>query len=181
MTCIAGIVDKGRVFIGGDSAGVGDYDLVVRADRKVFAIGDYVMGFTTSFRMGQLLAHAFAPPNPPSDSEDLMRFMVVDFIDVVRKLLKDNGFSKVEDNVESGGTFLVGVKGRLFHIADDFQVGESTHGFDACGCGAQLALGSLWAMQTRNLHPIEKVRAALAAAETFSAGVRAPFHIIGTE
>ncbi|WP_245320978.1 hypothetical protein [Bradyrhizobium sp. NAS96.2] len=53
MTCIVGLVDKGQVFIGGDSAGVNAerLALVVRNDRKVFRNGDFVMGFTSSFRM----------------------------------------------------------------------------------------------------------------------------------
>jgi hypothetical protein len=51
MTCIVGLVDGGRVWLGGDSAGVSGWDLTVRADRKVFRNGPYVMGFTTSFRM----------------------------------------------------------------------------------------------------------------------------------
>ena len=42
MTCIVGLVEKGNVYIGGDSAGVGGYSLTVRADRKVFRNGDFV-------------------------------------------------------------------------------------------------------------------------------------------
>ena len=47
--------------------------------------------------------------------------MVRDFIGVARQTMKDGGFSKNTNGEESGGTFLVGFRGRLFHIADDFQ------------------------------------------------------------
>jgi ATP-dependent protease HslVU (ClpYQ) peptidase subunit len=178
MTCIVGLVDKGKVYIGGDSAGVGgsgQYSLKVRNDRKVFRNGDFVMGFTSSFRMGQLLAFAMSPPKP-REGDDLMAFMVRDFIGCARQTLKDGGFAKAVNSEESAGTFLVGFRGRLFHITDDYQVGESSQPYDACGCGDQLALGSLFS--TPNIiDPRERVLEALAAAEAFSAGVRGPFHM----
>lgn len=81
MTCIVGLVHGGQVFIGGDSAGVGGgYSLTVRSDRKVFKNQDFVMGFTSSFRMGQLLAFHMHPPSP-REGVDLMTYMVTDFID----------------------------------------------------------------------------------------------------
>lgn len=176
MTCIVGIVENGSVLIGGDSAGVaaGRLSLVVRTDRKVFRSGDFVMGFTSSFRMGQLLAYGFNPPKPRV-GVDVMHYMVTDFIDAARARMKEGGYATVQNQSEAGGTFLVGYGGRLFHIADDFQVGESTHGFDACGCGDLIALGSLHTSAGRPGE--ERIRAALSAAESFSAGVRSPFFV----
>jgi hypothetical protein len=57
VTCIVGFTDGNEVSIGGDSAGVGGWDLTVRADEKVFVLGEFVFGCTTSFRMGQLLRY----------------------------------------------------------------------------------------------------------------------------
>jgi hypothetical protein len=176
MTCIAGVVHKGGVYIGGDSASVdGGLGLITRTDRKVFRNGDFVMGFSTSFRMGQLLAFNFNPPKPRV-GVDIMAYMVTDFIDAARARMKEGGYARVKESVEEGGTFLVGYRGRLFHVADDFQVGESSHGFDACGCGAEIALGSLYSNR-RLENPVKRLTEALTAAEAFSAGVRGPFHI----
>lgn len=176
MTCIVGIVENGKVFIGGDSAGVESsrFSLVVRNDRKVFRNGDFVMGFTSSFRMGQLLAFGFNPPKPRTGA-DVMAYMVTDFIDAARQRMKEGGYAKVQNGEETGGAFLVGYAGRLFHIESDFQVGESTHGFDACGCGDMLALGALQATAGKSAE--ERINIALSAAETFSAGVRRPFFV----
>jgi ATP-dependent protease HslVU (ClpYQ) peptidase subunit len=172
MTCIVGIVQDGKVYIGGDSAGVAGLDLVVRADRKVFKNGEFIMGFTSSFRMGQLLAYAFTPPVRRID-QDVYAYMVTDFVSSVRDCLKAGGFAQKSNDAESGGTFLVGYAGRLFMVADDYQVAESADGFAACGCGAQVALGALFAGSAAD--PKEKVLNALHAAERFSAGVRRPF------
>jgi len=172
MTCVVGIVDSDGVVIGGDSAGVSGTALVKRRDAKVFVNGPFVMGFTSSFRMGQILAHDFIPPKRHADL-DVYAFMVTEFISALRQKLKDAGFATVSNGVESGGTFLVGYAGRLFRIEDDFQVAESLHGFDACGCGEQIALGSLFSTQEQPV--LHRLEVALSAAEEFSAVVRGPF------
>lgn len=175
MTCIVGLAANGKVYIGGDSAGVdGRLALRQRADKKVFRNGDFIMGFTTSFRMGQLLAHSLTlPRRHPTD--DVYAYMVKDFVNAVRDCLKSGGYAETHNGVESGGTFLVGYAGRLFSIQDDFQVAESIDGYDACGCGDLIALGSMSA--TEGKEPEERITAALGAAERLSGGVRAPFHI----
>lgn len=172
MTCIVGLVDNGNVYIGGDSAGVQGWDLVVRADEKVFRNGPMVMGFTDSFRMGQLLRYAFqVPDHDPRD--DIDKYMVVTFVNAVRQCLKDGGYARAVETRESGGTFLVGYAGQLFCIDSDYQVAKAADGFAAVGCGSSYALGSLYS--TEGQEPRIRVAKALAAAERFSAGVRAPF------
>ncbi|WP_433233811.1 hypothetical protein [Actinomadura nitritigenes] len=177
MTAIAGLVHDGRVHLGGDSAGVGGYALTVRADAKVFANGPYVMGFTTSFRMGQLLRWSLEAPHPKGDLE---KFMSTVFVDAVRETLKDGGWLRKDSEREGGGTFLVGVRGRLFTIESDFQVGEAADGYAAVGCGHDLALGALYATSGQR-KPRRRLRLALEAAERFSAGVRGPFAYVAEE
>lgn len=162
--------------IGGDSAGVAGLSIVVRTDYKVFANGPYAMGFTSSFRMGQLLRYRLEAPIPTRDDlDDMDRFMATTFVDAVRTTLKDGGFAKIEDNQEEGGDFLVGIAGRLYAIESDFQMGRSAHGYEALGCGRELALGSLHTSAMYELTPKERAEYALNAAATFSGGVCAPF------
>lgn len=174
LTCIAGLVANGKVYIGGDSAGVTGWSLTVRADQKVFRNGPFLIGFTTSFRMGQLLRYSFSPPVRVF-GQDLYAYMVTDFINGVRECLKGGGFAERDKDVEKGGNFLVGYAGRLFAIESDYQVGEESSGLSACGTGSDTALGALYA--TATLPPLDRIRIALEAAERFSAGVRGPFHI----
>jgi hypothetical protein len=171
MTAVAGLIHGGRVHIGADSAGVAGRSLTVRADQKVFTIGRYVLGFTDSFRMGQLLRYCLIPPPPEGD---LPRFMATVFVDTVRDCLKAGGSASRHNEQESGGHFLVGVHGRLFRIGSDYQVGEAADGFDAVGCGSELCLGALHATR-RDGSPRRRLRIALEAAERFNAGVRGPF------
>lgn len=177
MTCVIGLIENGAVYLGGDSAGAetGGWALDVRADEKVFKNGPYVMGFTTSFRMGDLLRYSLKPP-APEGHRDLRGFMATEFVNAVRTALKEGGFATKDKEVESAGQFLVGVSGRLFTIHGDYQVAESCVPYAAVGCGAQVALGAMYVSKNRD--PRRRIRIALAAAERFSAGVRGPFRVI---
>ena len=172
MTCIIGVVNDGKVYIGGDSAATAGLSLILRADEKVFINDRFVMGFTTSFRMGQILRYKFSPPKPHKN-EDLMEYMVTDFIDALRSCLKSAGYAQKNNEEESGGTFLVGVGGRLFSVEDDYQVGETMCGYHAVGCGHDLAKGALHV--TPKADPKPRILAALEAAAFHSAGVSGPF------
>lgn len=171
MTCIAGIEHGGRVWIGGDSAGVAGWDLTVRSDAKVFTKGPMIFGFAGSFRVGQLLRYKLAIP--ANHLDDDMEWLVGPFIDAVRQCIKDNGVGEVKDGADrTAGVFLVGYRGCLYSVQSDYQVGRSALPFDAMGCGDHLALGSL---ATSKGAPATRLKAALTAAEMFSAGVRGPF------
>ncbi len=175
MTCIVGLVDKKTIYMGGDSAGVAGYDIQKRKDSKVFNNGEFLIGFTSSFRMGQLLRYSFVPPQP-KEGQDTFEYMVTDFIDGVRNCLKKGGYARIENNEDSGGTFLVGYKGRLFEIQSDFQVAETIQPYVAVGCGDAYALGSFYS--TEEMPAQDRVQKALETAEMFSAGVCSPFNIL---
>lgn len=178
MTAIAGLIDDGKVYIGGDSAGVGGLSLHRRKDPKVFKNGEFVIGYTSSFRMGQLLRY-YLSPDTPKEGQDAFEYMVCSFVPKVRQVLKDNGYLKVESNTETGGFFVVGWRGRLYEIQSDMQVSETLVPYTATGCGEDLVLGSLHATeQLEGLSPKERITMALQAAEDFSAGVRGPFNIV---
>lgn len=176
MTCIVGLVHEGSVYMGADSAGVSGYDLSIRADEKVFVNDNFLMGFTSSFRMGQLLRYSFVPPLHHPD-EDLNKYFVVNFINAVRKCFKDGGYVRIKDDEETGGQFLIGYEGQLFNVDSDFQVGRPLDPYDAVGSGANIALGVLYATEDSGLTPEQRIELALTAAEHHNAGVRAPFHI----
>jgi len=188
MTCIVGIIDNGKVWIGGDSAGVSGLDVTVRKDTKVFKNGEFLIGYTSSFRMGQLLRFKFKPPKyyPDQHNDNAYKYMCTDFIDAVKKCFKEDGYSRIKSNEELGGCFLVGFKGRLFEIESDFQVGESIDNYNSVGCGQDYAKGCIFSLiqeydRIEGHHgkdaPKYVIEEALQAAEHFSGGVRSPFII----
>jgi hypothetical protein len=184
MTCIVGLVDPKlkEMWIGGDSAGVrtsGNYALRIRSDEKVFVNNDFIFGFTSSFRMGQLLRYSFMPPEKNKYLSNY-QYMTTVFIDNVRQCFKRGGILRIEDDVESGGGFLVGWRGTIYSIESDFQVGVSVHNYYSMGCAEDVAMGALYALDNvryLKMKPQNKVIAALMAAEEFNSCVRRPFRL----
>jgi len=179
MTCIVGLEhDNGMVSIGGDSAGVnGSLDIRIRTDEKVFINGPMIFGFTSSFRMGQLLRYSLTIPEQLGSEKDDYKYMCTQFIDAVRKCLKDGGYATVKNGVDEGGFFLVGYRGKLYRVESDFQVGKSLTTFDACGCGESYALGAMAAGDAARSAK-ERIERALEIALKFSAGVAPPFFML---
>lgn len=174
MTCIVGIETNDNVFIGADSASVSGGQIERTHLTKVFQRGDFLIGYTTSFRMGQLLQYSLDAPT--QEVEDDLEYMATVFIDAVRECLKSGGFATVDSDQERGGFFLVGYKGKLYEVDDDYQVNRFRDGFSALGAGNEYAMGSLFT----TVHvpdPVARVTAALQAAERFSASVCEPFVI----
>lgn len=195
MTVIVALKDKGTVWMGADSAGVGGYSLHLRKDPKIYRVGSMLLGFTSSFRMGQLLGYKLKLPDNTDPRVSVEKWMATDFIDACRTCFKDGGWMRKDHDVEEAGFFLVAYRGRIFHVQSDLQVAETLDDYAATGCGEDLALGSMHAtglLRTTETaahwigsgEPIpvpamipakERVLMALAAAAHFSAGVREPF------
>lgn len=181
MTCIVGIVDKenNRVVIGADSCGSNGRLQSIRKDTKLFRVGEFLIGCTSSFRMIQLLR--FSLRLPDVGGKDIYEYMCTDFISSVRECFRIGGFIKEEDKVEIGGFFLVGYKERLFRVQDDFQVAEKLDGLDACGIGEEVVSGAIYALNAiDNFSPEIKIKIALEASEYNNVGVCAPFYIEST-
>ncbi|MDP9795409.1 ATP-dependent protease HslVU (ClpYQ) peptidase subunit [Catenuloplanes nepalensis] len=179
MTCIVGITDGRIVTIGGDSAGSDGWHVAVRSDSKVFQVGPYLMGFTTSYRMGQLLRYSLTVGEP--GTWDVDRFMATTFIDAVRECLSVGGYARNDNGQEQGGQFLVGIHGRLYVVGDDYQVGHTISGYAAVGSGYLVALGSLHSTATSPASSHQRAEMALEAAADLTEGVRPPFTVIQSE
>jgi ATP-dependent protease HslVU (ClpYQ) peptidase subunit len=183
MTCIVGMVENGKVYIAGDSAGVNsNFQSTVRADTKVFQVGEFLFGGCGSFRMIQLLRYKLEAPARKECQEDY-EYLVSDWLEAVRAVMKEGGCIEEDEGVESiPGSFLVGYRGGLYEVDNDFQVAQSSDGMMACGCADDVALGSLYTSvnlrpNMPGMTPELMLQIALAAATNFSGGVRAPYII----
>lgn len=186
MTCIVAVKHNKNIYMGGDSLGSNtSFQKVVRLDEKVFVKGDMIFGFTSSFRMGQILQYVMESPERPEGISD-MKYLVAYWIPALIECFEEQGYKgeKPEEEGDSsgtkkGGTFLLGYRGTIYHIEDDFQVGVPADQYSAVGCGADLALGAVFTAKKSGLKEPEKIiTVALEAAEKFSAGVQRPFVIM---
>lgn len=183
MTVIAGFASGGRVWMGADSAAVGsDFYATTPRNSKLFRAGPLLIGFTYSWRMGQIIRHKVRA-EPRRADEPVHDWLCTRFVDSIRAALKDNGFVWNEHHRESAGPFLVGCEGSLYEVCSEFDVLDYGPGPVAVGCGRDFALGALaaGAEHPRPLEPRKRLLAALRAAERYSAGVRRPFVIKSLE
>lgn len=172
MTCIVAVKHGNKIFMGGDSAGSNGHLTVVRKDEKVFIKDEMIFGYTSSFRMGQLLRYKLKLPEHPK-TLSCLEYLSTVFVDEVRKVFKEGGYlSKTNEN-ESGGCFLIGYKGQIFEIESDFQVGICNEDYASVGSGDMVALGSLYSTSKKD--PQVRIAMALEAASNFVTTVRPPF------
>ena len=178
MTCIVGILNKGSVYMGGDSlaSDTDTFDKYTLRHKKVFHNGPFMVGICGSPRMAQILEHSMRPPTKPKLMGN-MKFMATKFIEEVRRTFLNEGYGFMpqgEDN--EGGNFLVGFNGGLYEIQEDFQVGEWDREYVAIGSGKNYAYGSLY--MTDGVEPRQRINSALEAAAHFNAAVGAPFYVL---
>lgn len=177
MTCIAGLVADGRIWLGADSMATAGATVYDQAALKIFRRDQMLIGVSGSPRVNQLLRHGLAL-EPCEDFTRLDRYMACDFVNAVRECLKKGGYAKKTDEQETfDSVLLVGLGGCLFAIFGDYQVHRDARNFMAIGSGMHEARGSLFATASMRLSPAVRIRRALQAAAAFDAHVRAPFVI----
>lgn len=173
MTCIVGVVNKDKVYMGGDSCGSNHASWQTVGNPKVFKVQDFLIGCTSSFRMIDLLAHNFSVQRShPEDSDD--KFMRTTFIEGVRSCLKQGGYDK---DGGKGGNFLVGYKGLLYEVQNDYSILNCPEWGSSVGSGEGPARGSLWTTR-KEKDPKKRVMTALEAAEAVVPSVRGPMLVL---
>lgn len=179
MTCIIGLLDKNKVYIGGDTFGSNGHFGQEHDHSKVFRVNDFIIGGTSSFRMLDILEYSFSPRKPYPD-DDIEKYMRTVFVDAARQSMKTGGFAIVKDTwCETGGTFLVGYKDKLWEVQGDFSVLNCAP-FASCGSGYEVALGSLYTTGTLKMEPEDRIKIALEAASKYIVSVGGKFTILNT-
>lgn len=182
MTAVVGLVAGKKIWMGGDAAATCTSTLsqTLVKDPKVFVSGDMLLGFSGSFRLGQLLRYSYTPPEHPEDLDDISYLNTL-WLDAVRTCLKDGGFTRVEDSTETApdSSLLIGYHGKLYVMEADFNILEPAHPYAAIGSSGDFALGSLstTCKLNKRLSPKKKIETALHVASDFSASCRPPYTI----
>jgi len=179
MTCIVGLKHKKKVYIGGDSCTTAGYETRATSQKKVFRIGNndnaMLIGNSGSLRTQQILKYNVTPPKITQSVE---KYLVREFVPLLRKTLKEHGWIKKENETEeiSGqGGFIIGLKGQIFCIYQDFQVHAVEDNIHSIGSGGEYALGAMLAMP--NSPPKQRILTALSIAGELTMSVSAPYYV----
>jgi ATP-dependent protease HslVU (ClpYQ) peptidase subunit len=178
MTCIVAVKHNKKIYMGGDRC-LSDYEssfYMPTTDPKIFKKDNMVIGYAGSVRMGKVIKYDFEPPK--SNVRNLEKYMNIDFINALRECLERNNLKldSVSPERNDVADLIIGMRGRIFIVEDDWQVTEHTYDYLSIGSGSPYALGSLHS--TADLPPNERVEKALKAADQFSITVCQPFDYI---
>lgn len=176
MTLIAAVIEDGKVQMIGD-AFTGFHHVVGRDTReKVWQSGDKVLGAAGNVRPILAFRYGFEfPPVPDGQSDDT--YMRLTFPAALREYLKEHvHVSTTENGEDSNLSLLIGWRGRIWCMSDDFSITEEACGWNAIGSGCEVALGALWV--TRDLPASRRLQAAGFAAAEYVSSVRGPFTVV---
>lgn len=175
MTCIVGLIKGSSVWLGGDRAATGGgLNRTLIKEPKVFEKNNIGFGICGLPKVMDALQHAIELP--PYDGGDAKTYLVGSVVPAVREGLKKLECTEEHNGQQYfAGQLLIGFRRRLFQLESNFQLIESSRGFDAVGSGAEPALGSL--RSTRG-NPRKRLLEALKVSAENNAGVAPPFDVI---
>ena len=180
MTCIIGVEHNGVVYMGADSILVDGWWRDVMAGTKLFQRDGMLFGFAGSPRMAQIIEHLMDSPKRQEAGQPDEAYLIQSVIEPMREALKTFGYASIENSREAGANVMIGYRGHLYTIQDNYQLCRSAMQFTALGVGAPYALGALAALlgpvavwDRRNLEA--GILEALEVAGTLCIGVAWPF------
>ncbi len=181
MTCIVGLIDNNKLYMGSDSRVTTGHILPVN-DSKILIRENMLIGISGDVRYSNIIEHYL---NIPYHRNDVltMEYICTDFITSLRTIIEEQKFSEERNKVSSvpnDSMILIGYKNKLYSIWGDYSVVEF-YDYYAIGSGGSYAVGSLETTRNMNLDPKKRIELALESACKFSVWCAPPFNIIERE
>jgi 20S proteasome alpha/beta subunit len=169
MTCIVGITDGKKIYIGGDRGVSDDVSILSLFRPKIHINNGWLFGYSGSLGVGQLM-EIIDMPEAGKDPYKTLRTDVVSYMRSAIDLYSNS-------DPENTSDFIIGTQGRLFELnTADWSVAEVRE--TALGSGSPFALGSLYTSIGMLLSPENRIRLALNAAITYSPSCQGGLDII---
>jgi ATP-dependent protease HslVU (ClpYQ) peptidase subunit len=184
MTCLVGIIQDGKTYIGADGyASTDDCERKPIVCRKMFVSGKYVVAFAGHIRTGQLLY-----PEGGFEFPDDM-YQIPNHIYLWLREFEAIGKDEAQMAIIQSN-FLIATKNKLYEILMDLNISEVDPdcGYTAVGSGTPYAMGSLYTTAIHNkytpdnpIHQVGRIEMALNAAAEFVKNVGQPYNIFSYE
>jgi ATP-dependent protease HslVU (ClpYQ) peptidase subunit len=186
MTCLVGIIQDGKIYIGTDGyATTEDCERKSIICRKLFVSDKYVVAFAGHIRTGQLLypESGFEFPKDVYQIPNHIYLWLREFEAIGKDELS---MAIIQSN------FLIATKDKLYEILIDMSVSEIDPecGYTSIGSGTSHAAGSLYTTALHNKYanteadiipPVGRIEIALNAAAEFVKNVGPPYQIYSYE
>lgn len=138
MTIIAAYKTKENIWIGSDSEGFSN--VKNNFGSKLIKKKNYIVGFSGSYRIGDIIREEKSLPNTINNRNDLL-----DFRDLLRlSLIERTGASEVDEDPDSHPVYLLLVsKLGIYKIGTNYQLLHCKNNYMGIGAGEEIALGAL--------------------------------------
>ena len=158
MTCIIAHTDGVSSFIAGDKLGSNGFTKTVQTEPKVFEkefikLHDdgltrtkevMALGYTTSFRMGQLLNYNLNLPEQDA-SQTFSQYLVIKVIPIILQMFKEEWGARDASQDVGGGQFIILHNHTIYEVQEDFSVLQPKTRITAVGSGTYHAIAAMQA------------------------------------
>ena len=173
MTCCGFYINKKNAYAFSDGAAYNGQTKQYVINPKFFKVGDLWFAYTSSFRMADILQYQLSleKDKKQNDVEYIKKYVM----ERIRLVLKDNGFTSVNNNKETAGTFLIYYKNKVYTIFDDLQCNLLKKDIYTVGCGEECMTASFLASNKKDI--VKTLKKCLYITSKISFGVEPPFFI----
>lgn len=145
MTCIVAIETKDNIILAGDKLGSTDYYTEVYSRPKVFRNGDFLIGYTTSYHMGQLLEFEWKQPTKEEGISDDV-YIYRDVRQSIKRMFECNDFGQAKAgdfNEPDLGNFIFIYKNKIYSYEPNSAILEHIN-VASCGSGSLVMKGAVY-------------------------------------
>ena len=177
MTCVIGIKNNNKIYIGADSLAIAGQLKYNRKDKKIFYVGNILFGTAGTARSAQLLEYNLNIPQHSKGND--FKYLCTKLVPAIRKVFIDGGAIGSDRGIEKfDGEIIVAYNNNLYYIHGDFQIGNVVENYLVIGSGAEIALGSLFNDNfcKKDIVPKLQLLNALEASEKYTTTVGRPFY-----
>lgn len=174
MTCVIALVKHDRIHMMGDKMSSGEGLKNITKRPKVFKKEGFIVGYSGSFRIGQLLEFTWNPPKILVGT-DFDTFMYKTVVDSLKECMVADGSSSETE----GESLLLGYQGVLYELQEDYSLFELEN-YGAVGCGWLSALSALNALDMAGCEHSarERLQIALSTSAKLVPGVSSEYDYI---
>jgi hypothetical protein len=151
MTSIVAISTEEGVYLGGDLAGSNGHNIGEVSQSKVFCVGEFLVGYSGSFRAGQIVEYSWSPPDRILGVCDY-NYLVLQIIPSLMVILEGSGFGGYDGTEVKGGNFLLVYEGRVYEVQEDYSILEWVQPVVCLGSGGDVTESICTGMLVVNEH-----------------------------
>lgn len=163
MTIVIAYKHEDKVYMCSDMKASSDNYQHIETYPKIFSVnckyGRIYIGYTTSFRMAQIIQNELPQYKEPFDIYNVVEF--------IREKLAEKGFSTIDNNEHIGGQFIIVYCGEMWLVEHNFQYLQPSRNYIAIGAGAEYAYGAIQCGYTHSLTIDDIMISGIDAAKTF--------------